>query len=165
MRQHLAMDQAAQELYECLQEFLRRMFSLAEAEATDLLVDLDVSLSQARTMFVLAHVAEAVPIHQVAGRLGLSQAAAGRTVDQLVKLGIVERHESADDRRVKLVSLSPRGFDIADQHIEQKRKAIRAVSERLPTADCARLTAALRPILAGDCLSTSTKERVHDDHH
>ena len=36
------------------------MFSLAEAEATDLLVDLDVSLSQARTMFVLAHVAEPV---------------------------------------------------------------------------------------------------------
>ena len=72
------MDQAAQELYECLQEFLRRMFSLAEAEATDLLVDLDVSLSQARTMFVLAHVAEPVPIHEVARRLGLSQAAAGR---------------------------------------------------------------------------------------
>ena len=158
------MDQAAQELYECLQEFLRRMFSLAEAEATDLLVDLDVSLSQARTMFVLAHVAEAVPIHEVARRLGLSQASAGRTVDQLVRLGIVERQESADDRRVKLVSLSARGFDIADQHIEQKRKAIRAVSERLPTEDCARLTAALRPILAGDCLSTSTKESVHDHH-
>ena len=105
------MDQAAQELYECLQEFLRRMFSLAEAEATDLLVDLDVSLSHARTMFVLAHVAEAVPIGEVARRLGLSQAAAGRTVDQLVRLGIVERQESADDRRVKLVSLSPRGFE------------------------------------------------------
>jgi DNA-binding MarR family transcriptional regulator len=158
------MDPAAQELYECLQEFLRRMFSLAEAEATDLLVDLDVSLSQARTMFVLAHVAEAVPIHEVARRLGLSQAAAGRTVDQLVRLGIVERQESADDRRVKLVSLSPRGFDIADQHIEQKRKAIKAVSERLPRDDCARLTAALRPILAGDYLSTSTKESVHGHH-
>jgi DNA-binding MarR family transcriptional regulator len=158
------MDQAAQELYECLQEFLRRMFSLAEAEATDLLVDLDVSLSQARTMFVLAHVAEPVPIGEVARRLGLSQAAAGRTVDQLVRLGIVVRQESVGDRRVKLVSLSPRGFDIADQHIEQKRKAIRAVSERLPAEDCARLTAALRPILAGDCLSASTKESVHGHH-
>ena len=68
---------------------------------------------------------------------------------------------SLNDRRVKLVSLSPRGFDIADQHIEQKRKAIRAVSERLPAEDCARLIAALRPILAGDCLSTTTKESVH----
>ena len=157
------MDPSA-ELRECLEEFFRRIFSLAEVDAADLLVDLDVSLSQARMMFVLAHVAEPVPIHEVARRLGLSQAAAGRTVDQLVRLGFVERHESADDRRVKLVSLSPRGIDIADQHIEQKRKAIRAVSERLPAEDCERLTAALRPILAGDYLSTSTKESVHDHH-
>jgi DNA-binding MarR family transcriptional regulator len=152
------------ELYGCLEEFLRRIFSLAEADATDLLVDLYVSLSQARTMFILAHVGDPVPISEVARRLGLSQAAAGRNVDQLVKLGILERHESAADRRVKLVSLSPRGFDIADHHIERKRAALRTISERLPVDYREQLIAALRPILAGDYLSTSistsTKENV-----
>ena len=130
----------------------------------DALVDLDLSFSQARTMFVLAHVAAPVPISDVARRLGLSQAAAGRNIEQLVRLGVVERHESADDRRVKLVSLSRSGFEIADQHIEHKRQAIRAVTERLPVEDCERLTAALRPILAGNYLSTSMEENDHGEH-
>ena len=105
--------------------------------------------------------AEPVPISVLARRLGLSQAAAGRNVDQLVRLGIAERHESPDDRRVKRVSLSPAGFKIADQHIEQKRRALRLVTERLPAADRERLIAALRPILAGNSLHTNMKEHVH----
>jgi DNA-binding MarR family transcriptional regulator len=160
----MIVERASQELFECLEDFLRRVFSLAEADSVGLLVDLDVSLSQARTMFVLAHVGQPVPISEIGRRVGLSQAAAGRTVDQLVRLGIVQREESPDDRRVKLVSLSPRGFDIADQHIEQKRKALKAVTARLPQEDCERLTAALRPILAGTYLSTSTKEHAHGHH-
>ena len=158
------MRRPAEDLSDCLEEFLRRLFSLAETNAMDSLVELDISFPQARTMFVLAHIAEPVPISEIARRLGYSQAAAGRNVDQLVRLGVVERRESTDDRRVKLVSLSPRGFEIADQHIEHKRQAIRAVAERLPAADRDRLTAALRPILAGDCLSTSTKEPAHGQH-
>jgi DNA-binding MarR family transcriptional regulator len=156
---------ASQELFECLEDFLRRVFSLAQADAMDQLLELDVSLSQARAVFVLAHVAEPMQIGELARRLGLSQAAAGRTVDQLVQLGIVARRESPVDRRVKLVSLSPSGLEIADQHMEQKRKAIRAVTERLPVEDCERLTAALRPILDGDYLSTSTKEPAAHGQH
>ena len=154
------MTAASRELYACLEEFFQRMFALAEGEATDLLVDLDVSLTQARTMFWLSRVAEPVPISEVARNIGLSQAAAGRTVDQLVRLGIVERHESAEDRRVKLVSLSPRGFDIADQHVEQKHRALRRFTDRLPARDCERLTDALRPILAGEHLRTPKKEHT-----
>ena len=155
------MDAARKETSQCLEDFLRRIFSLAEVEAVDVLLDLDLSLSQARTIFVLSHLGGPVPISEIARRLGLSPAAAGRNVDQLLQLGIVERQECGEDRRVKLVSLSPSGFEIADQHIEQKRKAIRAISERLPVEDCQRLTEALRPILAGDYLSTSTKEHAH----
>ena len=152
------MSAESRELYACLEEFFQRMFALSEGEATDLLVDLDVSLTQARTIFLLSRVAEPVPISEVARKIGLSQAAAGRTVDQLVRLGIVERHESAEDRRVKLVSLSPRGFDIADQHVEQKRRALRSFTDRLPAGDCERLTDALRPVLAANYLSTTDKE-------
>jgi DNA-binding MarR family transcriptional regulator len=160
----LRVTRPAEVLFDCLEDFVRRMFSLAETSAMDALVDLDISFSQARTMFELAHVGEPLPISDVARRLGLSQAAAGRNVEQLVRLGVVERHESADDRRVKLVSLTQSGFEIADQHIENKRRAIRAVTERLPVEECERLTAALRPILAGNYLSTSTKEHDHGDH-
>lgn len=153
--------QPAAELFDLLEEFLRRVFTLVEGDSVGRLLDLDVSFPQARTIFVLAHVAEPMPIGEVARRLGLSQAAAGRNVDQLVQLGIVERRESPEDRRVKLVGLSSRGLDLADQHLAHKRQALRTVTERLSTEECTRLSAALQPILAGDALRTSTQPSTH----
>lgn len=155
------MTTSSDELYGCLESFLQRVFSMAQADALDLLIELDLSFTQARTMFVLAHAREPMPINEIAQRLGLSVAAAGRNVDQLVRLGIANRHENPDDRRVKLVSLSMKGLDVADQHVEQKRRALRGFVDRLPAPTCQRLTDALRPILAGDYLHTSTKEHHH----
>lgn len=150
----------ADELLQLLEEFLRRVLGMAEEDAADILVELDLSLSQARAVFHLSHVGEAVPISEVARRLGLSQASAGRTVDQLVRLGLVDRRESTTDRRVKLVRLSLRGRRLADRHIAQKRKALRAILDRLPADDSRRLADALRPVLATDHLTPSTKEPV-----
>jgi DNA-binding MarR family transcriptional regulator len=152
----------ADELYEALGEFFQRIFSLGEAGTMDRMIELDVSFTQARTMFLLAHCAGPLPINEIASKLGLSVAATGRNIDQLVKLGIVERQESPDDRRVKLVSLSPQGFEIADQQIEQKRQAVRTFVDRLSATEAENLTQALRPILAGESLRTSTKDpHVH----
>lgn len=144
-----------------LGEFIQRVFSLAEGGAMDQMIELDVSFTQARTMFLLAHTDGALPINEIASRLGLSVAATGRNIDQLVRLGIVERQESPDDRRVKLVSLSPAGFEIADQQIEQKRRTLKAFVERLGATEAENLTQALRPILAGQSLRTSTKDHPH----
>jgi DNA-binding MarR family transcriptional regulator len=146
-----------QSLYADLEEFIQRIFAFCQTDAMDTLVDLDVSFSQARTLFVLSHMGQPMPINEIASRLGLSDAAAGRNVDQLVRLGVVERTESADDRRVKLVALSKRGFEIVDQQFEQKRKALRVFADRLSPEEAENLTKALRPILAGESLRTSTK--------
>ncbi len=152
------MPKKSDELYEALGEFFQRIFSLGEAGTMDRMIELDVSFTQARTMFLLAHCAGPLPINEIASKLGLSVAATGRNIDQLVKLGIVERQENPDDRRVKLVSLSPQGFEIADQQIEQKRQAVRAFVDRLSATEAENLTQALRPILAGESLRTSTKD-------
>jgi DNA-binding MarR family transcriptional regulator len=153
------------ELYDVLSEFFQRVFSLAESSSMDRLIELDVSFTQARTMFLLAHTDRPLPITEIAAQLGLSAAATGRTIDQLVRLGIVERQENPDDRRVKLVSLSPTGFEIADQQVEQKRQAVRRFVERLSATEAEDLTQALRPILAGESLRTSTKEHHVHRHH
>jgi DNA-binding MarR family transcriptional regulator len=145
------------ELYEALAEFFQRIFSLAESGSMDSLIELDVSFTQARTMFLLAHTDGPLPINEIASQLGLSVAATGRNIDQLVRLGIVERHENPDDRRVKLVSLSPTGFEVADQQFEQKRRAVRKFVDRLSATEAENLTQALRPILAGESLRSTTK--------
>ena len=156
------MSKKSDELYEALGEFFQRIFSLGEAGSMDRMIELDVSFTQARTMFLLAHTAGPLPINEIASQLGLSVAATGRNIDQLVKLGIVERQENPDDRRVKLVSLSPTGFEVADQQIEQKRRAVRKFVDRLSATEAENLTQALRPILAGESLRTSTKaNHVH----
>ena len=151
------MSTKSDELYEALGEFFQRIFSLAESGSMDQMIELDVSFTQARTMFLLAHTDGPLPINEIASQLGLSVAATGRNIDQLVRLGIVERQENPDDRRVKLVSLSPTGFEVADQQFEQKRRAVRKFVDRLSATEAENLTQALRPILAGESLRTTTK--------
>ena len=151
------MSKKSDELYEALGEFFQRIFSLAESGSMDQMIELDVSFTQARTMFLLAHTDGPLPINEIASQLGLSVAATGRNIDQLVKVGIVERQENPDDRRVKLVSLSPTGFEVADQQFEQKRRAVRKFVDRLSATETENLTRALRPILAGESLRTTTK--------
>ncbi len=156
------MSKRSDELNKTLGEFFQRVFSLAESSSMDRLIELDVSFTQARTMFLLAHTDRPLPIAEIAAQLGLSAAATGRNIDQLVKLGIVERQENPDDRRVKLVSLSPTGFEIADQQIEQKRQAVRRFVDRLSATEAENLIQALRPILAGESLRTNAKDpHVH----
>ncbi|MGZ5374539.1 MAG: MarR family winged helix-turn-helix transcriptional regulator [Aeromicrobium sp.] len=140
------------DLYDLLETLFVRLLNLAESDGMDSLIELDLSFSQARTLFCLAHNCDAMPIHAIADRLTLSDAAAGRNVDQLVKLDLVERRESPDDRRVKLISLSPAGQKIAAQHFESKTASIRAFTEKLPADQREQLYEALAAILAGEAL-------------
>ena len=140
------------DLYGVLDDFVVRLLSLSEADGMDALIELDLSFSQARTLFCLAHNCDEMPIHAIADRLSLSVAAAGRNVDQLVKLNLVERRESPDDRRVKLISLSPGGQKIAAQHFDSKRTSIRTFTDKLPADQREDLHRAISVILAGETL-------------
>ena len=133
-------------------EFLMRLMSASESDGLEALVDSDLSLSQVRVLFLLTRTAEPMPIHAIAEALGLSVAAAGRNVDQLVGLGMVERRESASDRRVKLVSLAPTGERLTAQHLEAKRTSLRAFTDALSPEQSSQLHRALTDILAGGAL-------------
>lgn len=141
-----------EDLYRALEDFFVRMLNLAESDGMDALIELDLSFSQARTLFCLAHNNDEMPIHAIGGRLNLSDAAAGRNVEQLVKLDLVERRESDEDRRVKLISLTPAGQKIAGQHFESKRASILTFTQKLPAEQREQLYEALAPILAGEAL-------------
>lgn len=146
-----------EELHGALEDFVIRLMSLAESDGMDALIEMDLSFSHVRTLFCLAHCAEEIPINAIAERLNLSVAAAGRNVDQLVKLNLVERRESPDDRRVKLVSLTPGGQKVAGQHFESKRASIRTFAEELPADQREALHSVLAAILAGTTLRPSPR--------
>ena len=136
-----------------------RCMSSAEAQGIDRLVELELSISQAKTVFVLAQAAEPLPINAVADHIRLSVAATGRNIDRLVKMGLVERREDEKDRRVKLVTITKAGHDVADQHLEARRTALGAMVSRLSSDEADRLREALQPILAGDPLRPNTQEK------
>ncbi|MDR7085963.1 DNA-binding MarR family transcriptional regulator [Aeromicrobium panaciterrae] len=146
------------QLEEALQQFLMRCMSSAEAQGIDRLVELELSISQAKTVFVLAQAVGPLPIHQIAEQIRLSVAATGRNIDQLVKMGLVERKEDENDRRVKLVTITKAGHDVADQHLEARRTALRAMVSRLSSAEADQLHDALQPILAGEALRPTSQE-------
>ena len=146
------------ELHDLLMEFLTRLMSASEADGLDALIGSDLSFSQVRTLFLLTRTAAPMPIHAVAEALGLSVAAAGRNVEQLVCLDMVERRESTTDRRVKLVSLTPSGERLVAQHVEAKRESFKAFTDALPPAQGDELHRALTNILAAGVLRPRTDQ-------
>ena len=144
--------------FEDLETFLGRVFINAESDAYELFLALDLSFSQARTLFTLAQSDSPLTIGDIARLVSLSVASAGRNVDQLVKLGLVERRECDLDRRVKLVALTSKGHELARAHLDAKRDSVRHMLDRLDLDQCERLSEALAPLL------DLTKEDLYDQH-
>src|SRR3990170_4584157 len=111
------------------------------------MVELDLSISQFRCLILLGRHTEALPINELADRLDLTLATAGRNVDRLLAHGLVERREDPQDRRVRLVSLSDTGRSIMTEIDPPRRNALVAFAQSLDPADRDRLTAALAPIV------------------
>lgn len=132
--------------FDALHEFFIRCSTEGDSDSVDHLVELDMSLSQVKTLFVLAHADEPLPINVLADRIRLSVAAAGRTVDLLVTAGLVERAESVADRRVKLVTLTTSGRDITAAHVDDKKAAMKAQIARLSDSQADQLARALAPL-------------------
>jgi DNA-binding MarR family transcriptional regulator len=138
----------ADRLLGALEAFVGRLHCGTQSAGIDALIAADLTFSQMRTLLMLSQQPEPVPIHEIATRLELSVAAAGRNVDQLVRFGVVDRVEDELDRRIKRVSLSPAGLDlIATFKAGQRRYALELLAG-VDEQDAQRLIDALGPVLA-----------------
>lgn len=137
------------ELADCLERLVKQLMHLSEADLVEVLADLDLSFTQVRMLFALTRAGGAVPINELAVQVGQSVATAGRNVDALVRLGMVDRTENPADRRVKLVSIAPVGREVVDRHVTARRNAFQAFADRLPQPQSHALLEALLPVVAG----------------
>lgn len=136
-------DQLTDELF----GFLTYLVKSAEHDVFRVAAELDLSLSQIRTLFVLGHADHALALHELADHVDLSVAAAGRAVDVLVRHGLVDRAEDADDRRVKRVALTTAGQDTLTRMAEARRDGLRRFVATLTEDERTRFSAALAPVL------------------
>ncbi|MGJ9421456.1 MarR family winged helix-turn-helix transcriptional regulator [Aeromicrobium sp. CF3.5] len=143
-------------VFNALHDFLSACTSSGDSDTVDRFVDLELSLSQVKALFVLGHADEAMAINALAERIRLSFAAAGRIVDGLVTSGLVERRENPEDRRVKLVTITAAGREVTASEIDAKQAAMRAQIQRLTPDEAARLAESLRPLTS----STRTEQEI-----
>ncbi len=127
----------------CVGDFVGRMLACSRASTAETLATTDLTLSQVRTLFVLMHADGAVPIHEVAERLGLSLAATGRAADRLVAANLIDRREDPRDRRVKRLSLTSAGTDLLAEHFALRDADVRDILAPMPDDLRGRLTAVL----------------------
>jgi DNA-binding MarR family transcriptional regulator len=111
-------DQLAAELLELWHHLTRG----ASQQLYGLIADLDISITQMKTLHALDECAAEVSVKELAHRLGLSLPGASRTVDGLLRRGWLERREDPADRRMKRVGITPDGRKILDR-IETARLA------------------------------------------
>ncbi|KAA1422648.1 MarR family transcriptional regulator [Mumia zhuanghuii] len=107
-----------------LEEFFLQVAACCEEEGLDAFVEADLSATQVRTLLLVSSRAAETQITDIARALGISVAAAGRAVDQLVGVGLTSRHECQQDRRVRVVTLTDEGRDLVARQLRTKRVAL-----------------------------------------
>jgi DNA-binding MarR family transcriptional regulator len=80
-----------------------------------LIAELDLSITQMKTLHALTDCAREVSVKELSDRLGLSMPGASRMVESLLQRGWLERREDAEDRRIKRVGITDVGRQIVDR--------------------------------------------------
>ena len=70
---------------------------------------LELGMTQIKLLHQLEDVPRKLTLKEAAELVHLSLPAASRTVDDLVRRGMIERHEDSEDRRMKRISLTEHG--------------------------------------------------------
>jgi DNA-binding MarR family transcriptional regulator len=105
--------------------------------------ELDLSMTQMKTLSMLDDCLEEVSVKELSDLLGLSLPATSRTVDGLLRRGFLSRHEDTEDRRVKRVRLTDDGRSVVQQIVTARLQGLEAFASTLSDDQRARLMAAL----------------------
>jgi len=86
-------------------------------------------------------------VKHVAEALGVSVPSASRAVDDLVKRGLASRVEDPDDRRLRRITLTVSGSEVADQVMAARVAGLERFAATLTATERRKLDAALDVLL------------------
>ena len=113
----------------------RQMFAI--------LGELDLTMTQMKTLGMLDDCVEEVSVKELSERLALSLPATSRTVDGLLRRGLLSRHEDAEDRRIKRVRITDDGRAMVQRIVTARLQGLEAYAATLSDDQRAQLMAAL----------------------
>ncbi|AEJ38365.1 transcriptional regulator, MarR family [Sulfobacillus acidophilus TPY] len=123
-------DTEIQWFVEQIQRLFPRIMRYLEAEAARELIGLEVTPAQMNALVVL-YEPKNLPMGELADQLGLTESAATRLVDRLLKMNLVRRERDETDRRVVRVRLSTYGRQLADLVFRRREQQFTRFAERL----------------------------------
>jgi DNA-binding MarR family transcriptional regulator len=108
-----------------------------------------LTFSQMKALVSLASTPDGEPmtVKSVSEQVGLSLASASRTVDELVKRSLVSRVEDPNDRRVRRISPTAEGQEIADVMLAARVEGLEKFVSTLSDLERRKLEAALEVLL------------------
>ena len=127
-------DRALQDVVRDIQRLFPPIMRHLEEQAQYEVTGLDVTPAQMDALLVL-YEPSSMPMGELASQLGLTESAATRLVDRLVKMNLVRRDRDETDRRVVRVRLSPYGRQLAELVFERREARFQRVLSRLSKAD------------------------------
>jgi DNA-binding MarR family transcriptional regulator len=105
--------------------------------------ELDLTMTQMKTLSMLDDCIEEVSVKELSERLVLSLPATSRTVDGLLRRGLLSRHEDLEDRRIKRVRLTDEGRRVVHRIVTARLQGLEAFATTLSDDQRATLMAAL----------------------
>ena len=82
-------------------------------------------------------------VSNIGDYLGVTNAAASQMINKLVDNGLLERSEDPDDRRNRLISLTPAGNELVQDFIDARYAWLQGLSAQLSAEDQAEIIDAL----------------------
>jgi DNA-binding MarR family transcriptional regulator len=118
----------SKQLQDQLSLLIIRSSMKAKYAIVEIAEDYNITLMQALTLCLLEP-NQPVPMKSISTFLSCDPSNITGIIEQLVVEGLVERKESAQDRRVKTVTITPKGVELRDKFLEV------TASTRLPYLD------------------------------
>jgi DNA-binding MarR family transcriptional regulator len=135
-----------EEVIEGILKLADRLFRVLLPTVPRELLQIDVTMSQLKIMFIL-FVHGQIRMSDIAADLQVTLATATGLVDRLVEKGLVARESQPDDRRVVLCRLSESGHGMVSGIWESARNNTRDILRTLDTARLRMLTEVLEVML------------------
>ncbi|WP_296667541.1 MarR family transcriptional regulator [Demequina sp.] len=109
---------------------------------------LGLTLHQFRALVILS-AEDGCTTTDLADAVGVHPSVATGIVHRMVHRGLFDRHEDADDRRIRRLSLTPMGRELAEQVVGTARVQRRAQLDALDEAQLTQLRGILETLVAG----------------
>ena len=129
------------------------------ADVFEAVGSLELSLTQIKLLHHLDDSVHELTLKQGAELVHVSLPAASRMVDDLVRRGLVERHEDVEDRRMKRVSITRDGRAVIDRLTSARLSGMEQFVEGLSADERRTLGRALNTLLARPEVAASRVEQ------